>query len=244
MRQTQTVEPGEWLISLSSWVIKDGNYPDFTVGEKRRFALEYFSHDLVPAAPGTRQAHPLGDARYEITAEVVAADDELAVLEFGLLAYSDSRPSPAAVGDWRHGTMLLEIDCYSYFEIHAKREHVPAAVYSWTITGIWRQTAPFIPGVVQGMKAMVRDQSRLGWLWLDRTDAWSDDEGSAEYLLRCRVEPDPAVRHPQAITGLPSVATEAAHLSGSAISRRRDRRGRPSAAGPLAARRSSSRGRR
>ncbi len=29
----------------------------------------------------------------------------------------------------------LEVDCYCYFEIHAKRG-VPPAVYTWTITGI------------------------------------------------------------------------------------------------------------
>jgi hypothetical protein len=42
----------------------------------------------------------------------------------------------------------------------------------------------------QGISALIRDLDRLGWAWLDRTDAWSDDEGHAEYLLRCRLEAD------------------------------------------------------
>jgi hypothetical protein len=29
----------EWLIGLDSWVIQDGNYPDFVTGQRADFAL-------------------------------------------------------------------------------------------------------------------------------------------------------------------------------------------------------------
>ncbi len=78
---------------------------------------------------------------------------------------------------------------------------MPPAVYAWTITGIWRQTAPYIPDPASGDNWLKRDPERAGWAWLDRTDAWSDDDGHAEYVLRCRLEADPVgVENPDSIT--------------------------------------------
>lgn len=186
----------EWLIGLSSWVIQDGNYVDFAVGERRRFAIGFLADDLHEGAPGLKHAKALGEGRYEMSGQVIVADVGLVMLDFGLLAYTDSRPPSAADGEWLAGRVSLEVDCYSYFEIHAQRPSVPPAVYGWTISGIWRQTAPFIPDAAKGPRWVKRDPDRLGWGWLDRTDAWSDDDGHAEHLLRCSIEPDAPTRHP------------------------------------------------
>lgn len=177
-------------------MIQDGNYVDFAVGERRRFAVGFFADDLHEGATGHKQAKALGEVRYEVSGEVIVADHDLTVLDFGLLAYCDSQPPSAARGDWLTGRVSLEVDVYSYFEIHAKKSGVPPAVYAWTISGIWHQTAPFVPDAAKGPKWLKRDPGRLGWEWLDRTDAWSDDEGHADYLLRCRLEADPPTRHP------------------------------------------------
>lgn len=194
MRDLDKLEPGEWLVSMSSWVIQDGNYADFVVGERRRFALEFLDKTLREVKPGVRSAEALSEARYEITADIVFADRDLVMLDFGLLAYSDLRKSAVATGSWRSGTVLLEVDHYAYFEIHSKRTGIPPAMYDWTVTGIWRQTAPYI--LDRRMKMYVRDAAHLGYASLDRTDAWHDDGGHAEYLLRCRLEDDPPTFHP------------------------------------------------
>lgn len=195
-RDLDELEPGEWLLSMSSWVIQDGNYADFAIGEFRRFALEFFDKDLHVADSGTRSAEATGQGQYEISAEVMFAAQNLVLLDFGLLAYSDRRGPRATIGTWRTGSVLLEVDCYSYFEIHSKEEGIPPAVYAWTITGIWRQAAPHILDPNSRMKQYVRDPARLGYLPLDRTDAWHDDDGHADYLLRCRLERDPPTFHP------------------------------------------------
>ena len=83
-RGLDELDPGEWLLSMSSWVIQDGNYADFAVGEPRRFALEYFHRTLREVEPGIRSAEALGGARYEITAEVAYAARDWATLDFGL----------------------------------------------------------------------------------------------------------------------------------------------------------------
>jgi hypothetical protein len=188
------LERAEWLLGMSSWVIQDGNYPDFAVGEPRRFALEFSDKTLREVKPGIRSAEALGEARFEITADVAYAAPDLLMLDFGLLAYSDARAPAAESGTWRSGIVRLEVDHFTYFETHAKREGIPPAVYAWTITGIWRQTAPHILDPHQNIFA--RDPGRLGYAPLDRTDAWHDDGGRAEYLLRCRLESDPPTFRP------------------------------------------------
>lgn len=125
-------------------------------------------------------------------------------MDFGLIAYSDASRATETLGAWRTGRLLLEVDCYSYYEIHSKKEGVPPAVYMWTITGIWRQTAPFIPKAGSHLKEMIRDPERLGFVPLNRTFAQSDDDGHAEYLLRCRLETDAPTYHPWGV-GLGSI---------------------------------------
>lgn len=191
----QELDPAEWLFGLQSWVIQDGNYDDFAVGQRRRFAVQYFSEGFRDAEVGARAATPLGESRYEVSGQIVMAKRDLVVIDFGLLAYDDNHPPAAARGDWVAGRVSLEVDCYSYFEIHARRRGAPPAVYAWTITGIWQQTAPFIPDPVMGARFRKRDPDRFGWRWLDRTDADADDDGYAEYILRCRLEAEEPTRH-------------------------------------------------
>ena len=106
-RALDELDRGEWLLSMSSWVIQDGNYADFAVGEPRRFALEFFDNSsssrLREVEPGVRSAQAVGEGRHEITAEVAYARDDLVMLDFGLLAYSDARATSAKTGTWRSG---------------------------------------------------------------------------------------------------------------------------------------------
>jgi hypothetical protein len=188
----------EWLVGLAGWVIQDGNYEDFEVGSTRRFAVEFYTSD--PNGPprsnlARKLVEHVGDDQYEINGEVAVATDDLLMLDFGLLAYREVRERPALGTGWRAGTVSLGVDPFFYFEGHAKRPDVPPAIYSWDITGLWRQSAPFfatnIPGAGQ---VMVRDEERLGWMWLGKTDAWADDDGNADYLVRARLRPEAPTR--------------------------------------------------
>jgi hypothetical protein len=200
------LDPGEWLISINSWVIQDGNYPDFAIGERRRFALAFFETDLVRVDAAAPSARSIGDGQYRVTAKVVVAAKDFVMLDVGLLAYTSGALATANDGAWLAGRISLEVDPYDYFENHAGKRAVPAAVHTWTITGIWLQTAPFVAASAEDLKRypavgisgnlLVRDSKRLGWSSLERTDAWADDDGHAEYLLRCRLEEVPPVRHP------------------------------------------------
>ncbi len=193
--------PGELLVVLDAWIIQDGNYPDFFVGQPTRFALEFWALDpsgLVVGDGGGRSTVHAGEGWSDIDSTVVARDsDAFVMIDVGLLAYSvDTRLPTCEVGQGLRGRVGLGVDPFIYFEEHGVHDHVPPAVYTWAITGIWREQAPWIPVGPSSPRELMRDPDRLGWGWQDRTDAWADDEGRGGYLLRCRLEPEPTVRRP------------------------------------------------
>ena len=50
---------------------------------------------------------------------------------------------------------------------------------------------PEAPLILVG-RTLVRDAERLGYEEIDGTNAWEDDGGHAEYVLRCELLPVPA----------------------------------------------------
>jgi hypothetical protein len=87
------------LIGLSTWIIQDGNYPDFHVGREYRFALEFYPHEIalgaVAGLPGRLKS--LGGALYEVGGAVAFQSPEAWVVDFGVPAYREERPPPFAV---------------------------------------------------------------------------------------------------------------------------------------------------
>ena len=151
---------GEWMVSLASWVIQDGNYGDFEVGTSRRFAIEFWADDLQPSSRTTRTAASVGGSRYAINANLAYVGDDLVMLDIGLVAYREVRANPKFPSPWVQGFISLGIDPFSYFETHARRRGVPPAIYGWDITGIWHETAPWISSEVTGFGTV--DGARSG----------------------------------------------------------------------------------
>jgi hypothetical protein len=182
-RPEPLIGSGEWLVGLESWVIADGNYDHFAVAETRDFALEFDGSGLATAHEGSRSTERAGDG-YEVEAAVLLAESGLAVIDFGLGAYTEQTPSGLNAGSFVRGPIRLWVDPFFYFERHALRDEVPPLIYSWTITGLWWQTAPFV--LRRGR--WERDEAKRAWAPLDRTDAAPPGERGHEFLLRCRLE--------------------------------------------------------
>jgi hypothetical protein len=183
--------PETWDIHLNAWIIQDGNYPDFEAGQIAEFALEFWVPDgsvatISDAEPSVTSS---GDGFFEAVAKCVVQSDELTVLDVGLLAYGQmvvsSVPAFPVEGTFNI-RLTLGVDPYFYFEVHSHREDALPLVYSGRIKSILRQTAPFVEVAPRTFK---RDPSRLGHEEIAKTAAWSDDGGSAEYLLRCELLP-------------------------------------------------------
>ncbi len=192
-----------WNIGLSAWIIQDGNYPDFAVGETVEFAVEFCLRPGTPVEFCESEicARPIAENSYAVVAETIVASDDITVLDIGILAYHDG---PLELPDIKCGGRLrtaleLSVDPYFYFERLSQDAAIPALIYTWRIRSILRQTAPFVEtvsdsGPYAGHRTKSRDASRRGYEEITRTDAWEDDGGYGEYLLRCDLTPAPAKR--------------------------------------------------
>ncbi len=182
----------QWSISLDAWIVQDGNYPDFERGQQADFAVEFYF-----AEPPTVTDHQspsivhVEDTSYAVVGRVLATSEKAWVLDCGIGIYQEL-PVPAGVevGRCVRGTASLGVDPFFYFErLHALPE-MPPLVYTWRIDAIWRNAAPF----VRSGSVLVRDPEQLGWIPLERTDAWHDDDGRASYRLDCVLLDSPPKR--------------------------------------------------
>ncbi len=123
------------------------------------------------------------DATYQVIAHKVRETDKSTILDLGILVYSQFGPqfSNVECGSRFRTELWLAVDPY----------HSSPFVYSWRITSILRQTTPFVETASRpfGGKFLTRDVSKLGYEEISRTDAWKDDNGHGEYILRCELLP-------------------------------------------------------
>ena len=182
--------PRDLIVDLSAWIIRDGNYPDFERNQQTSFALEFYAEeDLQGREPSEPSLSLISSSGwrpiYAATGKVIHVAADWWVVDFGFLAFREDKPTKHKfqVGDCVHGQISLGIDPFFYSGQYADQEDAPALIYDWTITKIEIQTAPRIE---TKPKYFERDPRLLGWREIERTDAWHDDDRSAEYLLHCR----------------------------------------------------------
>jgi hypothetical protein len=179
--------PSTWNIALSAWVIQDGNYPDFTAGQVAEFAVEFYQKrgTRIEECESGGSARMLDDSTYEVRAEKVADTGGATVIDIGIFAYCHNISLPFAelrTGQRFRTELHLNVDPFHNFELGGQNGETYPLVYSWRIRSILRQTAPFIE-VSSGSR--MRDPSKHGYEEISRTDAWKDDDGHGEYILRC-----------------------------------------------------------
>jgi hypothetical protein len=80
------MRPREISIGLSAWIIQDGNYGDFSVGQRARFALEFHPHAMERTQRTEPFLHHLGGGRHRARGRVVFASKEAWVLDCGVLS--------------------------------------------------------------------------------------------------------------------------------------------------------------
>ena len=135
-------------IYLSRWIIEDGNYDDFCVGEQRRFALEFW-----PSAPLTKTGENVAALRersghsYDVVGKLVFISHGVWVIDCGVLAYSERESEVEGgceVGDLVEGNLRFGVDPFFYFEQHYKTPGIPPLIYEWQVNSIEQDTTPYI----------------------------------------------------------------------------------------------------
>lgn len=173
------------VVGLYSWIIEDGNYPNFVRDTDVAFALEFYSSFPLTAlepevAPFPSMTH-IGDNRYDVSAHVVYRAENWWAIDAGLLAYMDGKPPIyAQPGRWLSGEIHVGVDPFFYFENFGHGAGAPPLVYDWKVEKIEAQTAPRMEVKPRFWE---RDPAKLGWEEIIETNAGED---SGEYLLHCR----------------------------------------------------------
>ncbi|MDO9494552.1 MAG: hypothetical protein Q7J48_02515 [Nocardioides sp.] len=107
-----------WMIGIDSWVIQDGNYPDFVTGQRAEFALEFASRSGLRRLDGPQEVSVrwVADSRYEVTAQIV-----------------HDKPNAQ-----------VRVDPSFYVDDLAREDGFPPLSYAWTVQEVlrWASAAP------------------------------------------------------------------------------------------------------
>jgi hypothetical protein len=174
-------------IGLSSWIVQDGNYPDFKIGQECAFALEFYAMEPLTSVSGEPLPEPRhiykGNAQFEVVGRNIYAGNEWWAMDFGIPAYTNhARTNSHEIGALLDGSVYLGVDHFDYFERLSRIPTAPPLIFDWRVERIELQTAPFIK---QDDRMLIRDPEKIGWRDLVETSAWEDDGGHSEYILHC-----------------------------------------------------------
>lgn len=149
-------------IHLARWIIEDGNYDDFCVGEQRKFALQLWaSTPLTKSAENVVALREQSGHAYDVVGKLVFAADGVRVIDCGVLAYSEWETEiedGCKVGDFVQGNLRFGVDPFFYFEQHCRIPGIPPLIYEWQVNSIEQDTTPYI--FANEARMYIRDESR------------------------------------------------------------------------------------
>ncbi len=174
-------------VGLSAWIIQDGNYADFRVGQKAVFALEFYPASLKVSDRRLKSAERINASQYKICGQVIYQSKTVWVLDAGFLAYQESKPPRYATkGAWVAGEVYIGIDPFMYFEGLNKTPGMPSLTYEFRVDQLLLETTPWITTTDENGRTLTkRDEQKESFTEVAETDAWRDDNGHAHYILKC-----------------------------------------------------------
>lgn len=175
-------------IGIDSWIIQDGNYSDFTVGQETQFAIEFYPLSLQSSVCSSPVAVNVEMNRYKVCGQVTYLSQDAWAIDIGFFVYQESQPPEFVMNNsWIEGEIYLGIDPFMYFESLKKRSDMPFLTYSFKIGQIFLETTPWITTLdnALGREILVRDKEKESFKEVTKTSAWNDDNGNASYVMRC-----------------------------------------------------------
>lgn len=175
-------------ISLSRWIIEDGNYEDFCVGEQRRFALECWAPtSLTESTESVIALREQSGHSYDVVGKLVFASDGIWVIDCGVLAYSGRKgeiEGGCKVGDFVRGSLRFGVDPFFYFEQHCNIPGIPPLIYEWQVNSIEQDTTPYI--LSDDARMYIRDESQRSHQSVRGTAKnLIRPDGGPEFILYC-----------------------------------------------------------
>jgi hypothetical protein len=149
-------------IYLARWIIEDGNYDDFCVGDRRKFALEFWAPTpLTKSAENVMALREQSGHSYDVTGKLVFTSDGVWVIDCSVLAYFERESEidgECKVGDFVQGSLRFGVDPFFYFEQHYKIPNIPPLIYEWQVNSIEQDTTPYI--LSNDARTYIRDERR------------------------------------------------------------------------------------
>ena len=176
---SESVPAIPWRIGVPGWVIEDGRYPEFEVGHRVEFALEFSGATGTAKVGDPDFARPLGGDRYAIHGHIVHASEYAWAVDFGLIAFADEPAPPWAVpGSAASGEVYLRVNCS--FDIEGLVAVLPDAkpIYGWSIERICVASET---GTGTGAAESRAPQ------YVHRTEALLPRGEMVSYILECRL---------------------------------------------------------
>jgi hypothetical protein len=131
-------------------------------------------------------------ARYDLRGQVLFVLEEAWVVDVGIACYGNRHlPPNLSAGDMVAGTAYLGIEGPAVYD-EAFFRAAPPLRYSWRIEGIKLETTPWVE---VAPRSLVRDETRVGYVDIERTNATEDDGGRGHYLLDCALLGGPMLWH-------------------------------------------------
>lgn len=202
--------PYTWTIGIAQWILEDGNYNYFEVGNNYQFAVEFYLKDfeIVTGDPSfVPSVSKLDDHpnAYSVVAPLVYKDDEIYMLNLGGITAFDECPpndsppkysaraariSALKIGDIIQADLYLNIDHYLYFETQCFREGVPSIIYTWHIDSIEKMTAELMHDPTLPYPNLMHvDSSTVQWSQTNKVLVSPGPRSYCEHMLHCTMQP-------------------------------------------------------
>lgn len=181
-------------VGLSAWIVQDGNYGDFAVGDSHRFALEFGPEHLVETGSSMDDnllQHRSG-ALHDVHGTILRVTSSDWVIDFGVPTFQETKPPRwARAGKRVRGSVYVGIDPFFYFERLKDEPGMPDLFRRWSIRRILLETTPWTDSIDEAGR-MLRTRSDVPPTFTEvrKTDAWKDDGGHAHYVLECELQGD------------------------------------------------------
>jgi hypothetical protein len=179
-------------IGLASWIIQDGNYGEFEVGNFYRFAMEFFPKEISLFDDSQNHERSLiwkEGTMYEACGKILYSGPSSWVIDCGVPLFQEQKPPDWAKKDMDvKGLIYIGIDPFFYFEYLKDYAEMPDLFRQWLVRRILLETTPWIETSKDGRNLIMRAQEPPTFTEVQRTNAWEDDDGMADYILVCELQ--------------------------------------------------------
>lgn len=134
-----------WVVGAGGWIIEDGSYGDFELGQEAVFGIEPTSAAIsIKEAATSPSSMPVGEANRDFVGKLEFVGADAWLLNVGLVTYGVANylPAGAQVGDTLIGNGYVGIECPGIHDVEAFRAGAPPYRYSWRIDRIEKETTP------------------------------------------------------------------------------------------------------